>query len=485
MSVRVRFSPAPTGVLHVGNARTALFNWLYARHTGGTMILRVEDTDPDRSTQEAVEQIRDVLTWLGLDWDEGPYVQSERLDRHRQVAEELVASGDAYECYCTKEELDERAAAARLAGEPPGYDGHCRDLDDAQRAASRAEGRPVTVRFRTPLEGRSSFGDVVLGEIAVEWSTVRDFVLLRSDGTPIFYLANAVDDVDMRITHVIRGADLVDTTHRVLAIRRAMGHTDQPVYAHCPLILGPGGHKLSKRYGAVHVEEFRAAGYLPEALVNYLALLGWGTGDDDEVMGIAEIAARFELTDINSSPATFDARKLEWINGEHIRRLDVADLTNRVRPFVVDRIVGGGIGDDRIGGELLAAAVALGRERAATLVQLAEQCCFLFTRDDDLVIDGDSFDRLAGHPGAAELLAAAISALDDAPWTIEGVDLRPVVEAAGQKPRKAMHVFYSAIEGRAAGLPLWDSMVLLGRDSVLTRLRRALARLGSAGAGVT
>jgi glutamyl-tRNA synthetase len=470
--VRVRFSPAPTGYLHVGGARTALFNWLYARHTGGRFVLRVEDTDLERSSQDSVDQIQAVLGWMGLDWDEGPFIQSERADRHRAVAAELVASGAAYECTCTKAELDERADAQKAAGLPPGYDGHCRDLDDAARAARRAEGRPVTIRFRTPESGRSEFVDVVRGDVAVEWANVRDFVLVRPDGSPIFYLANAVDDLDMGITHVIRGEDLVDTTHRVLAIRRAMGVADMPVYAHCPLILGPGGHKLSKRFGAVSVEEHRDAGILPEALVNYLALLGWGTSDGAEVMPASELAARFDIVDINRSPATFDAKKLEWMNGEHIRGLALDELVARVRPFA-RACFGDAIDDER-----LAAGVALGQERATTLVQLAEQCGFLFAADTALEIDADSWARLAAHEGASELLGAAAHHLESCPWDVDGVDLRPVVEAAGQKPRKAMHVFYSAIEGRAAGLPLWDSMVLLGRSSVLARLTAARARLG-------
>ena len=470
--VRVRFSPAPTGYLHVGGARTALFNWLYARHVGGTFVLRVEDTDHERSTAESVEQIQTVLRWLGLDWDEGPYIQSARAERHREVARHLVETGAAYECTCTKDELDVRADAQRAAGQPPGYDGHCRDLSDDERAARRAEGRPVTIRFRTPDEGRSSFVDVVRGEVGVDWANVRDFVLVRPDGSPIFYLANAVDDVDMAITHVVRGEDLVDTTHRVLAIRRAMGVEDPPVYAHCPLILGPGGHKLSKRFGAVSVEDFRDAGYLPEALLNYLALLGWGTSDGAEVMGAAEIAERFDLVDINKSPATFDAKKLEWMNGEHIRRLAVDELVERVRPFAFARY-GDLVADDR-----LAAGVALGHERATTLDQLAEQLAFLFASDTALEPDAESWDRLASHEGAAELLAAGSAHLEACSWSVDGVDLRPVVESLGQKPRKAMHVFYTAIEGRAAGLPLWDSIVLLGRESVLARLRQARARLG-------
>ena len=469
--IRVRFSPAPTGFLHVGGARTALFNWLYARHTGGTFVLRVEDTDLDRSTGESVEQMQAVLRWLGLDWDEGPYVQSEHFDRHRAVAAQLLADGYAYECFCTKEELEARAESDRAGGRPPGYDGYCRDLDAATREARRGEGRPTTLRFRTPDTGRSTVLDVVRGEVAVDWELVRDFVLLRPDGTPVFYLANAVDDVDLAITHVVRGEDLVDTTHRVLAIRRAMGHDDQPVYAHCPLILGPGGHKLSKRFGAVSVEEYRDQGYLPEALLNFLALLGWGTSDGVEVMTAAEIAERFDLVDIVSSPATFDTKKLEWMNGEHLRRLALPDLVARVRPFVVERH------GDRFDEERLVAGCALGHERATTLVSLAEQCGFLFAADTELAIDDESWRRLVGHDGAGELLAAATAHLERCDWSNEGVDLRPVVEAAGQKPRKAMHVFYSAIEGRAAGLPLWDSMVLLGRDSVLARIHAARSRL--------
>jgi glutamyl-tRNA synthetase len=470
--VRVRFSPAPTGDLHVGTARTALYNWLYARHTAGSYVLRVEDTDLERSTNASIEQIQDVMGWLGLDWDEGPFLQSERSSRHVEAAHALVESGHAYECFCTKDELDARAEAHKAAGRPPGYDGHCRDLDDERRTRLRAEGRPVTLRFRTPDDGESRFADVVRGEVAVAWSTVRDFVLVRPDGSPIFYLANAVDDIDMGITHVIRGEDLVDTTHRVLAVRHALGRHDDPVYAHCPLILGPGGHKLSKRHGAVGVSEFRDAGYLPEALLNYLALLGWGTSDGAEVMTAAELAARFDIVDINRSSATFDAKTLEWMNGEHIRRLALSDLVTRVRPFAAARI------DADLETDRLAVAVALGQERATTLVQLAEQCAFLFVADADLAIDDESWTRLEAQDDAVALLDAACDHLETCEWTIAGVDLRPVVEASGHKPRKVMHVFYSAIEGRSAGLPLWDAMVLLGRDSVLARLRGARAKLG-------
>ncbi|HEY5077443.1 MAG TPA: glutamate--tRNA ligase, partial [Acidimicrobiia bacterium] len=244
---RLRFSPAPTGSLHIGNVRTALYNWLHARHVGGTFILRIEDTDVVRSTQESVDEIQYVLRWLGLDWDEGPYLQSARLDVYLAAAARLVDEGFAYECYCRESEVKARNEQAMREGRPPGYDGRCRDLTAEERAARRAEGRPVSIRFRTPDEGHSTFTDLIRGEVAVEWSTISDFVIVRSNGTPVFFLANAVDDLDMQITHVLRGEDLIDSTHRVLALRRALGHDDQPVYAHMPMILGPGGGKLSKR----------------------------------------------------------------------------------------------------------------------------------------------------------------------------------------------------------------------------------------------
>ena len=262
--IRLRFSPAPTGFMHIGNMRAALYNWLQARHTGGTFILRIEDTDVARSTDESIEQIQQVMRWVGLDWDEGPYLQSHRFDDYLAAAQRLLDAGLAYECFCTEAEVRERNEQAMKEGRAPGYDGRCRDLT-AGRACrrSRLRAKPRSVRFRTPDEGRSTFVDVVRGEVSVEWSTISDFVIVRSNGTPVFFLANAVDDVDMQITHVLRGEDLLDSTHRVLALRRALGHDDQPVYAHMPLIVGPGGAKLSKRHGAVSVEEYRDAGYLP------------------------------------------------------------------------------------------------------------------------------------------------------------------------------------------------------------------------------
>jgi glutamyl-tRNA synthetase len=474
--VRVRYSPAPTGELHVGNARTALFNYLYAHHTGGTFLLRIEDTDLARSTHNAIEQAKHALQWLGLEWDGEPVLQSDFADHHRAAAQQLISGGFAYECSCTKEELDARNAEAQAGGRPPGYDGTCRDLDDATRDARRAEGRPVSIRFRTPDDGESRFIDIVRGEVVVPWSTISDFVIVRSDGAPVFFLANAVDDLDMGITHVIRGADLIDTTHRVLVIRHALGEHADPMYAHCPLILGPGGHKLSKRHGAVSIEEYRAAGYLASALVNYLALLGWSPGDDRQVMTEAELVEAFDTVNITHASATFDAQKLEWMNGEHIRAMTTADLCGAVAPFARERY-GAMIDSDPDGAAKLDSAVALAQKRATTLVQIAEQAGFLFVPDDQFEIAPESWEKLAGTERVVELLDAVIAHVETCAWTLEALDLIPIANALELKPRKVFPALYAAIEGTHAGLPLFDSMHLLGRDRCLTRLRSARERV--------
>jgi len=469
---RVRFSPAPTGSLHVGGARTALFNWLFARHEAGTFILRIEDTDVARSRPEWIAGIRDTLAWLGLDWDEGPVLQSTRFGRYHAAAERLLAEGRAYECYCTEEEVRARNEAARAAGRTPGYDGHCRDLTAEQRAALAAQGRPRSVRFRTPDTGSSAFTDLIRGEVSVEWATIPDFVIVRSDDTPLFFLANAVDDVEMGITHVIRGEDLLDTTHRVLALREGLGAPDHPVYAHLPLIVGADRAKLSKRHGAVALEEFREAGYLPEAVLNYLALLGWGPEDGREVLDRDELIAEFELERVVHSPAFFDHQKLDWMNGEWIRRLDLDALERRALPVAEARF------DERLDRDAFRGALRIGQERAVTLSAMVEQMDFLFVDDEDLAIDPDSWARLEKTDRAGEILEAVIEHVEGiGEWKIESLDLRPVLDGLDVKPRKVMHVIYTAVEGRAAGLPLFDSMYLLGRDRTLRRLRAARARL--------
>jgi glutamyl-tRNA synthetase len=469
---RVRFSPAPTGSLHVGGARTALFNWLFARHHGGVLILRIEDTDVARSRHEWVVGIQQTLAWLGLDWDEGPVLQSTRFDRYLAAADELVGSGHAYECSCTEDELRARNEAARAAGRPPGYDGHCRDLTPEQGAARAAEGRPRTIRFRTPDEGVSTFEDLIRGTVAVEWALIHDFVIVRADGTPLFFLANAVDDLEMAITHVIRGEDLLDSTHRVLALRTALGGGEPPVYAHLPLIVGPDRAKLSKRHGAVALEDFRAAGYLPEAMLNYLALLGWSPLDGGEVLMADELVAAFDLDRVTHAAAAFDHQKLDWMNGEWIRRLPLDELGRRARPFAQARY------GDRLDQAAFHAALVAGQERAVTLASLVDQMDFLFVDEDAFVIAPESWARLESTERVGEVLDAVIAHLEVCEWTIDAVgEMRKAIESLGLRPRKVMPALYAAVEGRHAGLPLFDSVVALGRERTLGRLREARARL--------
>ena len=473
--VRVRFSPAPSGELHVGSARTALFNWLYARHTGGTFLLRIEDTDTSRTREEWVDAIGDTMRWLGLDWDEAPWRQSTRVEEYLAAAEALLASGHAYECYDTAEELDAMHEERKASGLPPGYDGRGRNLTAEDRTRLAAEGRPRTVRFRTPDDGRSTFTDVVRGEVSVEWATISDFVIVRSDGSPLFFLANAVDDLAMGITHVIRGEDLIDTTHRVLAIRRALGGEVAPMYAHLPLILQADRAKLSKRHGAVAVEDFRARGILAEALFNYLTLLGWAPDDDREVMDRDEIVDAFTLDRVTHSAAIFDDKKLEWINGEWIRRLSRDEILERVRPFARERY--GAALDDPVNDAHLVSAVTIGQPRATTLVALVDQMEFLFAGDSFTIAD-DVWGEVVAVDQPISVLDGVIAHVQHCEWNTESIgDMRAVIEGLGLKPRKVMKLLYAAIEGRAAGLPLFDAMELLGRDVSLSRLRAARDRI--------
>jgi glutamyl-tRNA synthetase len=471
--VRVRFSPAPTGSLHIGSARTALFNWLYARHHDGVFVLRIEDTDIARSREEWVGGIQDTLRWLGIDWDVGPVLQSWRFDVYLAAADRLLAQGDAYECYCTEEEVRERNDAAIASGHAPGYDGHCRALTPDERVALAAEGRPRTIRFRTPDDGVSTFTDLIRGEVRVEWSLIHDFVIVRSDGAPIFFLANAVDDLEMAITHVIRGEDLIDSTHRVLALRAALGATDVPEYAHLPLIVDAESRaKLSKRHGAVALEDFRVDGYLPEALLNYLALLGWAPADDgNEVLSAAEIAQQFDLDRVTHAAAGFDRDKLDWLNGEWIRRLDRDELTARVQPFARERF--GAAFDVEVGAQ----AVGIAQERAVTLVQIVDQMGFLFVEDADFRIQPESWEVVEKTDRIVEVLDVVIAHVETCPWSVAGLALQPVTDALGIKFRKVAPAVYAVVEGVHRGLPLFDSMFLLGRERTLGRLRAARNRL--------
>jgi glutamyl-tRNA synthetase len=472
--VKVRFSPAPTGSLHIGGARTALFNWLYARHHRGVFVLRIEDTDVARSRTEWVVGIQDTLRWLGLDWDEGAFLQSERFDLYLDAAARLLEQGDAYECYCTEEEVKARNDAAVAAGRPPGYDGHCRALTADERDALAAEGRPRTIRFRTPDDGVSSFTDLIRGEVRVEWSLIHDFVIVRSDGAPIFFLANAVDDLAMGITHVIRGEDLIDSTHRVLALRHALGASDDPEYAHLPLIVDKETRaKLSKRHGAVALEDFRDAGYLHEALMNYLALLGWAPADGEEVLAANELVAQFDLDRVTHAAAGFDPDKLDWLNGEWIRRITLDDLVARVEPMARARF-GAGIDSAEV-----AEATRIAQERAVTLVQIIEQMAFLFTDERVFVISPEYWSIVEATDRIGEVLDAVIAHVETCEWNHDAVALQPVTDALGIKFRKVAKAIYTIIEGIDRGLPLFESMILLGRERTLARLRAARDRLAS------
>ncbi|HJP66300.1 MAG TPA: glutamate--tRNA ligase, partial [Actinomycetota bacterium] len=412
--VRCRFAPAPTGYLHVGGARTALFNFLFARHNGGSFVLRIEDTDRKRSTEEAIDIVIDSLRWLGIEWDEGPgvdgpygrYRQTERMTLYADVAKRFLDQGRAYFCYCTPAELEDRRAEARKRGETPGYDGRCRRLSEEQRAQYEAEGRAKAIRFAMP-EGRDiTVHDLIRGDAHFPASDLRDFVIVRSDGTPTYLLASAVDDVEMKMTHVIRGEDLLPSTPRQLEIIGAIGATP-PAYAHLPLIVGPNGQPLSKRHGSVAVEWFREEGYVPEALVNYLALLGWSFDASTTFFTLDELIEKFDLSRVSHNPAAFDPDKLKWMNGHYIR--ETSD--DRLADLVTDALQAEGLPADR---ETVIRAIPLVKERMHTLREGVGYLRFLFV--DELEPD-EKGSKFVG-PDRSDYLrevASRLEALDE--WT--------------------------------------------------------------------
>jgi glutamyl-tRNA synthetase len=485
--VRVRFAPSPTGDLHVGNIRTALFDWAFARHTGGVFVYRIEDTDQSRVLPEYIASALETLRWLGLDWDEGPeaggpygpYLQSERKEIYADWLAKFLESGHAYYCYCTPEELAERRAAARAGeGGPSGYDAHCRHLTPDQVAAYQAEGRRPVVRMRMP-EGSTTFTDLIRGEITIDHSAVPDFVLARADGSPLYTLAVAVDDVLMKITHIVRGDDLLSSTPRQLAVYRAMGVPESafPVFAHLPFVLGLKGEKLGKRYGAASISYYRDEGFLPEAIDNYLALLGWSPGDNRELFTLNEMAAEFDLARVNKNAARFDVQKLEAINGDKIRELDPADFARRIVPF----LQGAGLVADPPSPDdqaLIAAAAPLIQGRISKLSEAPGMLGFLLVGDEDFAVEPEDAARALG-PDAAPVLAAAREALLAVePWTAEPI--REALQAAlvdglGLKPRAAFAgAVRVAVTGRRVGPPLFESIELLGRERTLARLDSAL-----------
>jgi len=472
VSIRCRFAPAPSGSLHVGNVRTGLFSWAYARHHGGAFVLRIEDTDASRVTEEAVHGVVESLMWLGIDWDEGPdvggphapYRQSQRMEVYGEHADRLVSDGAAYRCYCTPEELEERRQAALAHGEPPGYDGRCRRLTDAERRALEEEGRPFALRFAMP-EREHVVRDLVKGEVRFRAGTLRDFVIMRSDGSPTFLLAVAVDDMLMGITHVIRGDDLLAAAPRNAAVIEALGGTP-PAFAHVPQVNGPDGRPLSKRHGSTSVEAFREHGILPEALVNYLALLGWSKDDHTTFLSRDELTAAFDLDRVSSNPAMFDSQKLEWMNNHYIQTLDDDDdLAARCLHFLSVAGLTPELG-------LLRRAMPLVRERMKTLAESVELLTFLFTDD---VEPNEKARALLEKAGGEYLRKAADALAAVEPWTAGAIQatLDAVAGEAGLNRTKGWQPIRAAATGSNVSPPLPESLELLGRERTVARIQGA------------
>jgi glutamyl-tRNA synthetase len=479
--VRVRFAPSPTGDLHVGNIRTALFDWAYAKHTGGTFVFRIEDTDRERVTDHYIEAAGETLKWLGLAWDEGPgvggpygpYLQSQRLDIYQEWADRFLAQGDAYHCYCSNEELEARREKAKESNRPPGYDGACRDLTEDQIASFKAQQRTPVIRMRMP-DGKTTFTDLIRGEVTFEHEFVPDFVLMRADGSPLYTLAVAVDDVLMRITHILRGEDLLSSTPRQIRVYQAMGvkESDYPVFAHLPFVMGSDNAKLSKRNGEVSIAWYRERGFLPEAICNYLALLGWSPGDDREDVSLQEIADLFDVSRVNSSPARFDMKKLEAINGEKIRRLVLDDFLARSLPFIIEAGVITGSPSEV---EVVRKALPLIQERIVTLGEVVAMVRFLF--GEGIEVEADSLSKVS-EPQAKEVLRSAMSALTPVEkWdeqSIEGALRESLIDAMGLKPRLAFTPVRIAVTGSHISPPLFESLALLGKERTLARISALL-----------
>jgi len=483
---RVRFAPSPTGYLHVGGARTALFNWLYAKHEGGTLLLRIEDTDVERNKPELVDGILEALKWLGVEWDEGPFFQSQRLEMYRTAAERVLASGAGFACYCKPASYAGGDAAEEHEGDGDDEGTKqtklpvcpCRDLSDAERAAKEKEGIPRAIRFRTPRTGTTKFEDAVFGPREVQNADIEDFVLLRSNGLPTYQLSVVVDDIDMRITHIIRGADHLSNTPKQVLIYQALGATP-PLFAHVPLILGPDRTRLSKRHGATSVGSYADEGFLPEAFQNFLALLGWSPGDDSQFLRTHELIDRFSLSGISRTNAVFDRAKLEWFNTQYLQKPPVEGLL----PYVEAELKRAGLWEgsqasrDRA---WFARAVDLIRPRTRLLPDFTHWARAFFTDDFDYEPEAvEKYWRDEKVPGMLAKLVDVLTPLAD--WNHDACDaaVRSLAAAEGVKAGVLINAIRVAIVGRAVAPPLFETMAVLGKDRVLARLRRALPFLAS------
>jgi glutamyl-tRNA synthetase len=482
--VRVRYAPSPTGYPHVGNIRTALFNWLFARHHGGSFVVRVEDTDVTRKVAGAVEAILDSLRWLGMDWDEGPgvdgkyspYFQSQRLGIYRETAERLVSQGDAYYCYCSPQRLEEMRAEQAKRKQPPGYDRRCRNLSQEEQAEKEAEGVTPVVRFKMPLDGQTVFIDLIRGEVSFDNATLDDYVLLKSDGYPTYHLANVVDDHLMEISHVLRAEEWLSSTPRHLLLYQALGLAP-PRFAHLPMILGPDRAKLSKRHGAVAVTEYRDQGYLPETMVNFLALLGWSLDDKTELMSRQELIANFSLERVSRTAAIFNREKLDWMNGVYIRGLSLEDFTQRALPCL-ERDLPPQV-KRPLSADYVREIMPLIQERARTLVEVVELAVFFFL--DELDYDAS---LLIGKNMDWESTTRALKATGNGLRQLESFDtesletlLRPMAVELGMKTGQFFGTLRVATTGRTAAPPLFQTMAVLGKERCLQRIDRALVML--------
>ena len=461
MSVRTRFAPSPTGYLHIGGVRTALFNWLYARHCGGTFILRIEDTDKERSTNESVQAILEGIAWMGLDYDEGPIYQSDRLERYKEVIDQLLDAGQAYRCYCTREELDKVREEQRAQGIKPRYNRHCRDQHNPERPDVES-----VIRFKNPLEGSVQFDDAIRGQIVISNEELDDLVITRANGTPTYNFAVVVDDIDMGITHVIRGDDHVNNTPRQINIFKVLGAA-LPIFVHVPMIVGGDGQRLSKRHGAVSVLQYCDEGFLPEAMQNYLVRLGWSSGDQ-EIFSLDEMISSFDIQDVNRAASAFDIDKLKWLNQHYIKVSDSAQLVSLLSDRLKDR------GIDVSSGPPVDDVVSALRERAQTLDEMADKSEYFFSEFEDYDVNAAQKHL---RPVARDMLADVRSRLSVVePWSAELIhaQVMATVEDYDAKLGKLAQPLRVAVSGTAATPPIDETLLLVGKARTVDRIDRAL-----------